>query len=209
MVRRQMVKTLGVISLALSLSSLPIHASEVTDGVRSMVDDVIRVLRDETLKGPQKTEERRAKIREIVKRRFDFDEMAKLSLGKHWKERGEVEKKEFVNLFSRFVEISYIDKIEAYNNEEVIYIGELVEGKRAIVRSRVITTQGREIPISYRLLKKDGWVVYDLQIEGVSLVSNYRTQFNEIIQNFSYEELIKRLKSKLVPEDSKQGVEGR
>lgn len=208
MVRRLMVNVV-FISLALFLSSLPIHASEVTDSVKSMVDDVIRVLRDETLKGPQKTKERRAKIRGIVKRGFDFEEMAKRSMGEHWKRRGEVEKREFVDLFSRFVEISYIDRIEAYNNEEVIYVGEVVEGKRAIVKSKVITTQGKEIPISYRLLKKDDWVVYDLQIEGVSLVSNYRSQFNEIIQNSSYEELIKRLKSKLVPENSKQGVEGR
>jgi len=197
MVRRQMVKAMGVISLTLSLSPPPIHASEVTDGVKSMVDEVIRVLRDETLKGPQKIEERRARIRGVAKRGFDFEEMAKRSLGEHWKKREEVEKKEFVNLFSRFVEMSYIDKIEAYNNEEIIYIGEVVEGKRAIVKSKVITTQGKEIHISYRLLKKEGWVVYDVQIEGVSLVGNYRTQFNEIIQKHSYEELIKRLRSKV------------
>lgn len=203
MVRRLMVNAV-FISLALFLSSIPIHASEVTDSVKSMVDDVIRVLRDETLKGQEKTEERRAKIRGIVKRGFDFEEMAKRSLGEHWKGRKEVEKREFVDLFSRFVELSYIDRIEAYNNEKIIYIGEVVEGKRAIVRSKVITTQGKEIPISYRLLKRDGWVVYDVVIEGVSLVSNYRSQFNEIIQNSSYEGLIKRLKSKLVPESSKK-----
>lgn len=181
----------------LLLLPFPLYASEVTDVIKSTVDDVLKVLKDESLVGQEKTEVRRAKIRGIVKKRFDFEEMAERSLGAHWRRLTESERIEFVDLFSEFVELSYIDKIEAYNNERVVYTGEMVEGNKAVVKSMVITTQGKEIPLSYRLLRKGDWLAYDVQIEGVSLVSNYRSQFNEIIQKYSYDEVVKRLKAKV------------
>ena len=129
---------------------------------------------------------------------FNFEEIAKRALARHWRKRTDKEKKEFTALFSNFLEGSYIGKIEAYTDEEVVYVGEKVDKGRAVVKTKVIS-KGIETPIHYRLLKGKGseWMVYDVVIEGVSFVRNYRTQFNEVIKKSSYEELVKRLRSKV------------
>ncbi|MFQ5901470.1 MAG: ABC transporter substrate-binding protein [Thermodesulfobacteriota bacterium] len=126
------------------------------------------------------------------------EEMAKRSLARHWKKRSDIEKKEFVAIFTDLIEGSYIEKIEAYTDEEILYTGEKIDGRRAVVKTRIIS-KGTEIPIYYRLLEsKDGnWMVYDIVIEGVSLIGNYRTQFSKIIRGSSYEELVKKIKAKL------------
>ncbi len=174
-----------------------VYSATPTNQIKETVDKVLGILMNKELKRPEKTLERRALIRKVVDERFDFEEMARRSLGIHWRDRTTEEKKEFVPLFSDLLERSYIKKIEAYTDEEIIYISESVEGEYATVKTKIITKRKIEIPIDYRLLKKNTkWEVYDVIIEGVSLVGNYRTQFNKIIRTESYAALIKRLKDK-------------
>ncbi len=123
--------------------------------------------------------------------------MAKLAMGPHWKERTPAEQKEFEPLFETLLENSYATKIEAYNNDKIVYVKENVEGNRAEVKSRVITVKEEEYTLDYRLAKKENkWMVYDVVIEGVSLVANYRGQFNRIIKTQGYDELVKKLRTK-------------
>ncbi|MEW6116992.1 MAG: ABC transporter substrate-binding protein [Nitrospirota bacterium] len=187
-----------VLTLLLAASA---SAGEPTDQVRQSVDKVLNILRNKELKRPERTQERRAAIRKIVDERFDFEEMAKRSLALHWRKRTSEEKKEFVMLYSDLLERAYIKKIEDYTDEKVLYTGESVEGDYAVVRTKIIR-KGVETPIDYRLLRKNSqWEVYDVIIEGVSLVNNYRKQFNQIINSRSYEDLVRRLKSKKADEE--------
>lgn len=186
------------VAMLLLLMSTPftLHASEVTEKVRSTVDGITNILRDQSLRSPGKQEERRARIRNLIQERFSFEEMSKRSLARHWKERSDEEKKEFVSLFSDLIENSYIDKIERYTDEKIIYADEKRNDGRAVVKT-VIISKGTEIPINYRLIKTtDDWMVYDIVIEGVSLVSNYRSQFSSTIRATSYEGLVIKLREK-------------
>ncbi|HET6515538.1 MAG TPA: ABC transporter substrate-binding protein [Thermodesulfovibrionales bacterium] len=188
------------LSLLLSAPSKA-NAGEPTDQVKQTVDAVLDILRNKELKRPEKTEERRAKIRNIVSGRFDFEEMARRSLAQNWKKRTPQEQKEFVALYTDLLENTYIKKIERYQDEKVAYRDEKTEGPYATVKTSIITSKEVDIPIEYRLLKKGNlWMAYDVVIEGVSLVNNYRNQFNEIIRSQSYEELVKRMKSKSLKE---------
>ena len=172
-------------------------AATPTETVKTTVDKVIQVLNDPSLKVPAKEKERRAKIRAAVLNVFDFKEMAKRSLGLYWKDRTEGERAKFVELFSDLLERSYINRIESYSGEKIVYEKESVEDDYAVVKTRFITKRREEIPVDYKLLKENGtWVVYDLVIENVSLVNNYRTQFNKIIRTSSYQELVRKMQNK-------------
>ncbi len=174
-------------------------AGAPTDQVKETVDEVINILNNKELKKPRNSRERSAKIREVVNRRFDFAEMAKRSLGIYWRQRTPAEQKEFVTLFSDLLENTYIRKIERYEHEKVTYVGEAVEGPYATVKTLIITTKEVEIPVNYRIFKSgDKWEVYDIIVEGVSLVNNYRTQFYQIMSSGSYADLVRRLKAKTV-----------
>jgi len=188
------------VSIALSVfSPLITHAGEPTDQVKQTVDAVINILNNKELKKPENRAERQKKIRETIEKSFDFEEMAKRSLALHWKKRTPQEQKEFTSLFSDLLEDTYIRKIERYEDEKVIYTAEKTEGSYATVRTRIVTTKGIEIPVDYKIFKKDQkWEVYDIFVEGVSLVNNYRSQFNEIIRAGSYEELVQKLKKKVL-----------
>ncbi|MGD1076123.1 MAG: ABC transporter substrate-binding protein [Thermodesulfovibrionales bacterium] len=196
-----MKSLLLVVACLLFFTAFPLKSSagEPTDQIRQTIDDVIKILNDRELKKPEKESERKAKIRTTIEKRFDFAEMAKRSLGIHWKKRTPDEQKEFVGLFSDLLEDTYINKVERYEDEKVLYVGEIQEGSYAVVKTKIRSTQGRETPVEYKIFKKgDKWEVYDIVVEGVSIVNNYRTQFNEIISSSSYEELVKRLKQKTV-----------
>ncbi len=183
--------------LFLSVLSTNVYAGEPANLIKQTVDKIIDILKDKELKKPEKTKERRAAIRKVVGERFDFEEMAKRSLALHWKKRTPEERKEFVPLFSDLLERSYIRKIEKYTDEKFLYTGEKIDGDYAVVNTKIITKGNVETPIEYRLLNKNGkWEVYDVVIEGVSLINNYRNQFNKIIRSNSYEELVKRMKNK-------------
>jgi len=136
-------------------------------------------------------------VRRIANDIFDFSETAKRSLARHWQSRTPAEREEFVQLFGDLLERSYISKIELYGGEKIGYIGESMDGDLATVRTRIVTRHGTEIPIDYKMHTLGSrWLVYDVSIEGVSLIANYRTQFNKIIQTQSYAELVKRMKTK-------------
>jgi len=172
-------------------------AGTPTDQLRDSIDKVIKTLEDPALKAEAKVNERRAAVRKAAADIFDFAETAKRALGRHWKDRTDSEREEFVKLFGELLERSYISKIDLYGGEKVFYVGESVDGHLATVRTKVTTKQGTEVPVDYRMLRRgERWLVYDVAVEGVSLVSNYRTQFNKIIQTSSYQELVKKLKSK-------------
>ena len=172
----------------------PSHAGAPTDQLRGQVDRAIATLEDPALR--QKPDARRAAVRRIAEQIFDFEETARRALGRHWQARTPEERREFVGLFTDLLERTYISRIETYSGERVVYAGDTVEGKEATVRTRLVTRDGKEVPIDYRMrLAGERWLVYDVVIEGVSLVANYRSQFNRIIQTSSYQELLSRLRS--------------
>lgn len=170
----------------------------VTATIKKTVDDVIHIVSDKELKKKSNEQRRRAAIKRSIATIFDSQEMAKRSLGKHWNQRTPAERKQFVDLFATLLENSYAGKIESYNNEKIVYTKETLDGEYAEVKSKVITPKQDEYTLDYRLMKKDNgaWMVYDVVIEGVSLVSNYRTQFNKIISTNGYPELVKKLQAK-------------
>lgn len=173
-------------------------AGEPTEKIKATTDKILGVVRDPALKGAAKEKERRAMIRQAVDERFDWNEMARRSLARHWEGRTEDEKKEFVPLYADLVDRAYMSKVEGYSGEKVKYEGETVDGDYATVNVRIMTQKGQEISVEYRLRKKgNDWLIYDVSIEGVSLVNNYRTQFNSIISQSSYASLIKQLKAKV------------
>ena len=183
------------VTALLALSPALAVAGEPTEQLRGHVDAVIKTL--QTKQGSP--DERRAAVRKIAERIFDFEETAKRSLGRHWQSRTPAERQEFVKLFTDLLEHSYLSKIEQYGGEKVTYAGDTIEGDQATVRSKIVTPKGTDIPVDYRMLQRDGrWLVYDVVIEGVSLVGNYRTQFNKIIQTSSWDDLVQKLRSKSI-----------
>lgn len=181
------------------------QADEPVTLIKQTINEVIDTLKDEELKKPDKGADRRAALRKAIGERFDFEEMAKRSLALHWKKRTPEERQEFVPLYSDLLERSYVNKIESYTDEQILYTDETIDDGYAVVKTKIITKRNVEIPIEYRLLKKNNrWGVYDVIIEGVSLVNNYRNQFNRIIRKDSYEELFKRMKNKQEEEKFKE-----
>lgn len=170
--------------------------------VQSAVSRVVAILGAEMPRpeseraGRRHDARRRAEIRRVALDLFDFDEVARRTLSRHWAGRSPAEQVEFVELFTDFLERSYIGKIEAYSGERIVYPGETVDGQHALVRSRIQAPKG-EIALDYRLSLRDGrWRVYDVLINGISFVATYRTEFNRIIQLSSWTELIERLRKK-------------
>jgi phospholipid transport system substrate-binding protein len=183
--------------MGVALAAATAWAGPATDQVKVSVDRVLKIVQDPELKKPANADKRRTQIREVAKGLLDFEEMAKRALGRHWAQRKPEEQKRFTELFTDLLEASYVGKIEAYGGEKVVYLPEQAEGDTVTVRSKVVTERGTEIPIDYRLQKRgDRWMAYDVVIEGVSLVANYRTQFNKIIAQGSYGDLVKKMEQK-------------
>jgi phospholipid transport system substrate-binding protein len=195
--RGVLLRFLGL-SLMLVVLVSPAAAGSPTAELRGHIDQVIRVLDDRELKKESRAADRRAAIRQIAGQTFDFEETARRALGPHWQTRTSEERKEFVQLFAELLEAAYVSKIEQYHGEEIAYVGETVDGDHATVRTR-LTTKAGDVPVDYRLLARgEHWRAYDVLIEGVSLVANYRSQFNKIIQTSSYRELVEKLKTKSI-----------
>jgi len=183
-------------------------AGPVTDHLKGTIDKIIKVLNDPSLKTPDKKNERKDILLKLVKERFDEEEFSRKALGVHWRERTEEEKQEFVKLFSDLLERTYFEKIDGYvvkiesfSGKNIHYLKETIKGRYAVVETMVIIDKDTEIPVHYLIInniinKQDNWLVCDVSIEGVSLVKNYRAQFNEILARSSFKELIARLKSK-------------
>ena len=175
-----------------------------TEVVRSTITQVFRILDDETLKDPAKLIPRRHMLEEVIASRFDYTEMSKRTLTVHWSPLTASERAEFVELFKSFLSDHYADKIEGYSGEPVAYLSERIEGNYAEVRTELQSSKV-EIPMDYRLHVKDGtWYAYDIIADGVSLVKNYRSQFEKIIRTSSYQELVRRLRERTVGDDKKK-----
>jgi phospholipid transport system substrate-binding protein len=144
-------------------------------------------------------EQRRAEVRRVAAELFDFDEMSRRVLSRHWMTRTPEEQAEFTRLFTDLLERSYMGRIEAYSGEKIVYLGESVDGPFATVRSKVITRRNTETPLDYRLHLRDGrWKVYDMLIDHVSFVSTYRSEFSRVLQKESYAALLDRLRKQSV-----------
>jgi phospholipid transport system substrate-binding protein len=182
------------LTLNLLVGVAGVWAGPPTEIVRQVIERMQDALRDPASHG----EARRQKVKRIVDPHFDYQEMAKRSLGPTWGKLSAGQRQEFVGLFAQLLEASYSDKIEKYGQQvKINYTGEVLDGENAEVRTVVVKTNDR-IPLNYRLLNEGGtWKVYDVIIEGVSLVSNYRSQFSRIIHESSYAELVQRLKTRV------------
>jgi len=205
-----MKRTVAIGTVAILMAfSLSVEAGIPTDQVKTGTDRVLKLVQDPELKKPDKAQERRKQIRAVANEIFDWQETGKRALARHWQARTPQQREEFSALFADLIERSYVGKIEAYSGERILYVGDSIEGDQATVRTKLVTKSNTEIPIDYRMFKGgDRWRAYDVLIEGVSLVSNYRTQFNKIIQQSSYDELVKKLKTKqeeMVFEDTERG----
>jgi phospholipid transport system substrate-binding protein len=187
-----------VIAVATFLSqgnALP-AAVAPTEAVKRTIDEVLRILDDRGMQRPARLMERRKLLEKVIAARFDYREMAKRTLPTRWKTLTEDEQKEFVELFQSFLSASYADKIEGYSGEQVQYLAERLEGDYAEVRTKLVSEK-TEIPIDYRLMSKsEDWYVYDVIADGVSLVKNYRSQFDKIIRESGYPELVEDLRRK-------------
>jgi phospholipid transport system substrate-binding protein len=169
-----------------------------TEQLKGAIDRVLVVLEDPALKAPPRAAERRREIRRIAEEIFDFEETARRAMAQHWRALTPDQQREFVTLFSDLLEQAYMSKIEMYGGERIQYVGERVEGDYATVATRLTTKKGVEVPIDYRALRQaDRWRVYDVSVEGVSLVANYRTQFNSLMRTSSPEQLLAKLRGRV------------
>jgi phospholipid transport system substrate-binding protein len=192
--RTQWISPGIVIGFVLAVT-MPATAGAPTDQLRQRVDEVIKVVDDPALSA--KPAERHAAVRKIAEDVFDYPDTAQRALGPHWNARTPQERQEFVQLFADLLDRAYVGKIDLYQGEKVRYAGETVEGDQATVKTRIVTKRGSEVPVDYRMHMNNGrWLVYDVIIEGVSLISNYRTQFNKVVQTESYQSLVQKLKNK-------------
>jgi len=188
-------------SLLVASHITPAHAGEPQDKIHQTVDEVLTIVNNKALQ-PQ---ERHTQIRQAVLKRFGFEEMAQRSMGQHWRTLTPQQQKEFVELFTDLLQRSYINRIANYKAgpQGVLYPKEDITGDQAVVYTEVRTEHGEPATADYRLLHKDGdWKVYDIVIEGVSLVNNYRTQFNTIMLKDSYAGLVKQMRTKLTQEQA-------
>ena len=174
------------------------NAGEPLDVVKGAADRAIQVLKDPKLLPKDKRKERVDRLKEVLEPIFDFEEMAKRSLGPHWRRRTPAEQQEFVKIFQEFIEKVYSDKIDLYEGEKIVFGKETLDQDFAQVESNVINNKGESFSIVYRLRRADGkWKVYDAVVENISFINNYRSQFDRVINSSSYEELVKKLREKI------------
>lgn len=190
--------TIALTILMIFLFNLPAYAGVPLDTVQTNVSKVLDVLRDPKLKAGSAKEIKKKKLRAIYENMFDDVELGKRTLARNWNSLNVAQRQEFVLLFRQVLEKAYIDKILAYTNEKIIYERErMISGTQAEIQTKIVTSS-KEIPITYRVILKGGsWKVYDVVIENVSLVLNYRTQFNDILAKNKPEQLLEILRKKV------------
>jgi len=182
--------------LWVGLTVVAANAGAPTDSMKATIDEVLRIVREKELKQPGKADERRQQLEKVVGARFDYQEMSRRALGATWNTLTDQEKQEFVGLFRTLLTNSYADKVETYSGEGVQYLNERTEKDYAEVRTKVLSGK-TEIPLDYRLINKaEDWRVYDVVVDGVSLVNNYRGQFTKILRASSYSDLVDQLRKK-------------
>ncbi|MBA4416892.1 MAG: toluene tolerance protein [Syntrophus sp. (in: bacteria)] len=189
----------GRLILALMLM-LPLHvfAGVPLDTVKTNVNGVLDVLRDPKLQGEAGKQVKEQRVQAAAHKLFDYVELSKRTLGLNWNKFSPEQRKEFVDLYRTILKNAYVDKITAYTNEQVNFTKEVSLSETTVEVQSTIVSKGGETPINYRVMKKENsWKVYDVVIEGVSLISNYRTQFREILGNNPPEKLIETLRKKV------------
>ena len=195
-VRGVAVRILSGSALVMALVT-PAWAGPPTDTLREYTEAVQKVLDDPALKADDRRHERRAAVRKLAVEAFDVQETARRALGPHWQQRTPAEREEFVQLFADLLERTYIAKIDLYGGERLRFTDERIDGDSAVVRAKVLTRQGTEVPVEGRMHKRaERWLIYDVAIENISLIANYRSQFDRIIRTSSYAELVKRLRNR-------------
>jgi phospholipid transport system substrate-binding protein len=173
------------------------YAGEPTEAIRGAVNQGVEILQNAKLDSQKQRTQVIEQLRQIVYPLFDFDEMAKRSLGANWRRANPQQQKEFVSTFTALLEKTYADQIDLYNGQKVVYTGESIDGDYAQVDSRIVDKDGQTYSVVYRLRKVDGkWKIYDVVAENISLVNNYRSQFNRVIAKSSFDELLKTMKEK-------------
>ena len=184
-------------ALLLGLTASVAAALTPTETVKSRVDEALQSLSKTANPTAEASERRRTDIRRAADTLFDFPDMSRRALGRHWTDRTPAEREDFTRLFTDLIARTYIGKIDRYAGESIAYVGERVDGDEASVRSQVVTAKGSQIPVEYRLHRaNDGWSAYDVLIENVSLVGTYRSQFDRIIKAESFANLLRRLREK-------------
>jgi phospholipid transport system substrate-binding protein len=181
----------------LVFKALPVLAGAPTDEIRTAIDQGVQILKSAKLDSSKQRAQIIDQLRDIVYTRFDFEEMAKRSLGSHWRRLNPQQQKEFVTAFTELLETTYADKIDLYEGQQVEYVGETIDKNYAEVNTRVVGKNRETYSVDYRLHQVGGkWKIYDVVAENISLVNNYRSQFNRVVVNSSVEELIRRIKQK-------------
>ena len=197
MKRQRFFIHLVVVGLMIHLSMVSecFAGSEVTSQLKGTIEKVIKIVQDEALTNDKQA--RRVALRKIIGERFNYRQMVRRSLAKNWDARSDQERQEFIRLFKSLLENSYASKLEAYRDEEINYLDEIIKGKYALVKTEVVR-KSSTIGVDYKLIQENGnWQVYDFVIEGVSMIRNYRSQFTKIIRRDSYEVLVQKLTDKI------------
>ncbi len=180
-----------------------VFASEITSGLKATIDEVIEIVTDEKLKSQEKM--RREKLREAIGKRFNYHQMVMRSLARDWNNRTPKERKDFEALFKKLLENSYASKIESYSDEKINYVGEIVKGKYALVKTEIVRRDGT-IEVDYKMILDEGeWKVYDFLIAGVSMIRNYNSQFAKIIRKESFDALVQKLSAKIEEIEASNG----
>jgi phospholipid transport system substrate-binding protein len=197
---KRFMKIFGIgFGIAVAVAAIPALAGEPTDQLKETIDRVLALVNNHDLKEA----ERQRLIRQAADNRFHWAAIARSAMGVYWNNLTPDQKKEFTGLFTDLVEGVYMGRIESYSGEKINYLGDDTDNGYGVVKMVIVTHKGTEIPITYRVVKEDEkWLIYDVQIEGISMVNNYRKQISYIMNNSSYGELIQKLKEKLVTGDN-------
>ena len=188
----------GLMLLIVFMIPLPALAGVPLDTVKANVNGVLEVLRDPELQGESGTKVKTQRIEAAAEKLFDFVELSKRTLGLSWNKFTQEQRKEFVQLFKTILKDAYVDKITAYTNEQVNFTKEVPLSETTVEVQSSVVTKGSQVPIDYRVIKiHNEWKVYDVVIEGVSLIENYRTQFRETLANDPPEKLLETLRKKV------------
>ena len=195
--KRRLYLHLVVVGLMVYLPAVSVcfAGSEITGKLKGTIEKVIKIVKDDALKKDKQA--RREALRKTIDERFNYRQMVMRSLAKNWDARSGSERQEFIALFKSLLENSYASKIEAYRDEKINYLDEVIKGEYALVKTEVVR-KSSTIGVDYKLIQENGnWRVYDFVIEGVSMIRNYRSQFTKIIRRDSYEALVQKLTDKI------------
>ena len=190
-------KLIALVLFLLVLFPASSKAGVAADQLRQTADKVLLILQDARLKSADQKQARREQLRQVISARFDFTEMAKRSLGQNWRQRSADEQRRFVELFTELLERSYADQIESFNGEKIVYGRDTQENDDAEVDTKIVSKKADEFAVNYRMHAVDReWKVYDVVIENISLVNNYRSQFNRVLARSSFDDLLRKLQDK-------------